>query len=145
MLRSLALLSCLAAATQAFAPLPASSLRRQGRTAVVRNLVVEVGSEEQFDKAVATADDALVIVDFSTTWCGPCKVIEPKFVELSDQFSNAVFLKVVGDASPGASALMKREGVRSVPSFHFWKSGKKVDQVNGANTGVLESTVMKYV
>ena len=40
---------------------------------------------------------------------------------------------------------MKREGVRSVPSFHFWKSGKKVDQVNGANTGVLESTVMKYV
>jgi thioredoxin 1 len=38
-------------------------------------------------------------------------------------------LQVIGDSSQAATKLMKREGVRSVPSFHFWKDGKKVDQV----------------
>jgi len=50
----------------------------------------------------------------------------PKFVELSEANPNSVFLKVVGDSSPEASKLMKREGVRSVPSFHYWKDGAKV-------------------
>lgn len=50
----------------------------------------------------------------------------PKFVALSEANPGAVFLKVVGDSSPDASKLMKREGVRSVPSFHYWKDGAKV-------------------
>ena len=36
------------------------------------------------------------------------------------------FVQVIGDSTNDASQLMKREGVRSVPSFHFWKDGKKV-------------------
>lgn len=35
--------------------------------------------------------------------------------------------QVIGDSTNDASKLMKREGVRSVPSFHFWKGGKKVN------------------
>ena len=68
----------------------------------------QVSSESQFDEAIAGADGALVIVDYSTTWCGPCKVMEPKFVELSDQYDSAIFLKVIGDSCPEASSLMKR-------------------------------------
>lgn len=45
----------------------------------------------------------------------PVQVIAPKFVEMSEKNPDAVFLKVVGDSSPDASKLMKREGVRSVP------------------------------
>ena len=67
-----------------------------------------------------------MVIDFATTWCGPCKVMLPKFVELSESNPGSVFLKVVGDSSPDASKLMKREGVRSVPSFHYWKDGAKV-------------------
>lgn len=37
-----------------------------------------------------------------------------------------LFWQVIGDSTNDASQLMKREGVRSVPSFHFWKGGKKV-------------------
>ena len=75
---------------------------------------------------------------------GPgAQVMEPKFVELSDKYTNAIFLKVIGDSSPEASSLMKREGVRSVPAFHFWKGGKKIDVVNGANTGRCVSRVAR--
>ena len=49
--------------------------------------VKDVASEPVFDDAVASAGDALVIVDYSTTWCGPCKVIAPKFEEFSEKVS----------------------------------------------------------
>ena len=98
----------------------------------------------QFDSTITSAGEGLVIVDYSTTWCGPCKVMEPKFVAMSDENPSTVFVKVTGDASPEASKLMKREGVRSVPSFHFWKNGEKVDMVNGANVDAVKAALNKW-
>jgi len=71
------------------------------------------------------------------------KVIAPKFEELSEKYTDAVFLKVIGDASPEASKLMKREGVRSVPSFHYFVNGEKVDVINGANAEAIEAAITK--
>ena len=51
--------------------------------------------------------------------------------------------QVIGDASPDASKLMKREGVRSVPSFHYFLNGVKVDVVNGANAEAIEAAITK--
>lgn len=53
-------------------------------------------------------------------------------------------LQVIGDASPDASKLMKREGVRSVPSFHYFVGGEKVDVVNGANAEAIEAAITKH-
>ena len=97
--------------------------------------VTEVNSETEFDAAVKGSGSALVVIDYSTTWCGPCKVVLPKFVELSEKYTNVVFLKCIGDLTPEAGKLMKREGVRSVPSFHFWK--------NGAKASLLLSNIFK--
>jgi thioredoxin 1 len=56
--------------------------------------VVDIDSEAAFDKTISSAGSALVVVDYSTTWCGPCKVIAPKFDELSEKYPDFVFLKV---------------------------------------------------
>jgi thioredoxin 1 len=84
-------LAAAAASTHAFAP---TSLPL--RTAISQPLmaVVDVNSEAEFDAKVSGAGDKLVVIDYSTTWCGPCKVIAPKFDELSDQYPDSVFIKV---------------------------------------------------
>jgi thioredoxin 1 len=52
--------------TPSFSAVPMSS-----RTAI--SAVIEIGSEAAFDKKIKSSGSALVIVDYSTTWCGPCK------------------------------------------------------------------------
>ena len=115
------------------------------RPASTLEAVRDITNEGDFDKTVKGAGASLVVVDYSTTWCGPCKVIAPKFEELSEKYSNAIFLKVIGDASPEASKLMKREGVRSVPSFHYFVNGEKIDVVNGANAEAIEAAITKHI
>ena len=105
----------------------------------------ELGSERAFDSAIKSAKEKLVIVDFATTWCGPCKVMEPKVTALSDEYPSAIFYKVTGDSSSDASSLMKREGVRAVPSFHFWKNGERVDVVNGANIDAVTTALQTHI
>lgn len=103
--------------------------------------VTEINSVVSADDIIKTAGDNLIVIDYSTTWCGPCKVVLPKFVELSDKYPNVIFLKCIGDSSAEAGALMKREGVRSVPAFHFWKGGSRVEVVNGARIEEVETFV----
>lgn len=64
------------------------------RTPTLLQAVVDVDSEAAFDNTIKSAGGSLVVVDYSTTWCGPCKVIAPKFDELSEKYPDAVFLKV---------------------------------------------------
>jgi thioredoxin 1 len=52
--------------------------------------------------------------------------------------------QVIGDASADASKLMKREGVRSVPSFHYFRNGERVEIVNGANAEAIEAAIVAH-
>lgn len=38
------------------------------------------------------------MVDFTATWCGPCRMIGPVFEELSGQYPQLIFVKVDVDA-----------------------------------------------
>lgn len=104
-------------------------------------LVINAGSTKEMDEILTSADDALVVVNFSTTWCGPCKIISPFYEELSEKHSDVVFVKVMGDATNEASELMRREGIRAVPAFHFWKNEKRVKDITGARKEEVENTV----
>jgi len=57
-------------------------------------MVKQIESKYAFQEALNGAGDKLVVVDFSATWCGPCKMIKPFFHSLSEKYSNVVFLEV---------------------------------------------------
>ena len=53
-----------------------------------------------------------MVIDFSASWCGPCRFIEPAFKELASRFSDAIFVKIdvdelaVRHASCGPDAIL---------------------------------------
>mmetsp|Transcript_6597 Transcript_6597/g.6265 ORF Transcript_6597/g.6265 Transcript_6597/m.6265 type:complete len:177 (-) Transcript_6597:161-691(-) len=90
----------------------------------------------------ASAQGKLVVIDFSATWCGPCKMIAPLFKELSDmtELSNVVFLKIDVDENPETAA---KYSVSAMPTFLFIKRGEVVDKLMGANPGKLEELLIE--
>ncbi|KAI8333123.1 thioredoxin [Chlamydoabsidia padenii] len=75
-------------------------------------------------------NNKLVVIDFHATWCGPCKLIGPKFEKLVDEYTSFTFAKIDVDDVPDVAAEV---GVRAMPTFAFYKDGQKVDEVVGAS------------
>lgn len=60
---------------------------------------------------------------------------------MSNRYDDVVFAKCIGDSTAEAGLLMKREKVRSVPAFHFWKNGVKAETINGARMDEIEASI----
>lgn len=77
------------------------------------------------------------------SWCGPCKAIAPVFEQLSQKYGqSAKFAKVDVDELQSVAA---SAGVTAMPTFQFFKSGKRVDELRGANAKGLEDLIKKHM
>ncbi|XP_075681762.1 thioredoxin-like [Rhinoderma darwinii] len=103
-------------------------------------MVRHIDSLDDFKSALSDAGNKLVVVDFTATWCGPCKMIGPFFDSLSAKYDDVVFLKVdVDDAQDVASHCE----IKCMPTFHFYKNGERVHEFSGANQASLEKKVQE--
>jgi thioredoxin len=101
--------------------------------------VHKVHDESQFNEAIKT--DKLVVVDFTASWCGPCKYIAPKFAEFSNEYENVLFVKLDVDE---VSSVPPKYGVNAFPTFKFIKNSKVVDTLEGADPESLEDLIKKH-
>lgn len=70
------------------------------------------------------------VIDFSATWCGPCKKIAPIIDELAEEYEGKV---VIGKCDVDDNdELTSRFGIRNVPTVLFIKNGEVVDKHVGA-------------
>lgn len=76
------------------------------------------------------------------TWCGPCKTIAPRIVEMSNKYPDARFYKLDVDEVPDVAQEL---GVRAMPTFFVFRGGEKVGEVVGANQKALEALVEKQL
>lgn len=101
--------------------------------------IVNITSAAQFESLIAGAGKKPVIVDFTASWCGPCKMIAPEFARLATENKDtAIFLKVDGDAN---RALVQSKGVQGFPTFHFYVSGTLMESFSGADKSKLANAV----
>ena len=92
-------------------------------------------NEQEFE-AIAKKDD-VAVVDFSATWCGPCKMLAPGLEDISEKLSGkAQFYNVDVDDAPELAAAYR---VNSVPCVVLMKKGEFVDQSIGFKPGPMIS------
>ncbi|SNW62251.1 Thioredoxin [Orpheovirus IHUMI-LCC2] len=104
--------------------------------------VKEIKEKKELDSAIIS-NEGLVVVDFSATWCGPCKRIYPDYVKIAEEHnSSALCYKVNIDE---VDEVAESYGVTAMPTFKFYKGGKLVEEFKGANVEKLKETMKKWI
>jgi thioredoxin 1 len=84
-----------------------------------------------FETEVLKAD-LPVLVDFTATWCGPCKALAPIVEKLADEFQGK--LKVGKLDIDASSAVAEKYRIRSVPTVLVFRGGQKTGEHVGLTT-----------
>ena len=100
--------------------------------------MVKVISEAEYGQVQACP---LAVLDFSATWCGPCKMIAPILEKLSEEMKGKVgFFKTDVDASPGLAA---RFGIQNIPTLVILKNGEEAGREMGFKPEPLLRSILE--
>ena len=80
----------------------------------------------------------IVLVKFTAEWCGPCKRIHPDFVKIAERETDIIFAEVDVDENEETSTEC---GISAMPTFQFYKDGKMIKSIRGANIPDLNAAI----
>ena len=102
-----------------------------------------LATKADFDQCLKDAGDKVVCIDFTATWCPPCKKIAPIYEEMAKEFTNCVLKKVDVDANAETS---QHCGIACMPTFKFFKGGNELtdDKIEGANENKIREVLGKH-
>lgn len=83
-----------------------------------------------------------VVVQFSASWCGNCRIMKPKFKKLSTENENMTFVIVDAENSPESRKLAN---VSNLPTFATFVNGKLVNETQTNKAEVLTELVNEIV
>ena len=106
-------------------------------------MVKELKNIQEFVDAVGDENTGLVIIDFFADWCGPCKMIAPKYNKMETTYTTVGFYKINVD-NKELEEVCQTCNIRSMPTFCFFKKGKYLTCMLGANDVQLEKLVKQY-
>ena len=89
-------------------------------------MVKKINAEQFANEAKKSA---VAVVDFSATWCGPCRMLAPVLEDVSEKLGDRVSFYAV-DVDESAGLAMKYR-VNSVPCLVLLKNGEFTDQSIG--------------
>lgn len=88
------------------------------------------------------ADNKKVVVQYSATWCGNCRIMKPKFKKLASENENVSF--VIADAEKFPES-RKLADVSNLPTFATFVDGKLVNQTQTNKFDVLLDLVKEVI
>jgi thioredoxin 1 len=107
---------------------PARRARFQGDEKMAGDKVVAV-NDDNFASEVLQADKP-VLVDFTASWCGPCRMVSPLVEQLAGEYEGrAKVAKLDVDESPQTA---RKYSIRGVPTLMVLKGGEVVSKMVGA-------------
>lgn len=81
---------------------------------------------------------ANVVVQYSATWCGNCRIMKPKFKKEATIHTDATFVMVDAEKFPNSRKLAQ---VDNLPTFAVFTDGKLKNQVQTNKYDVLKELI----
>lgn len=99
-------------------------------------------SADNFEAEVLNAD-GIVLADFYSDSCVPCKRLSPVIAEIEEQFGDkAKFVKININFD---AELAEKYEVQSVPTVVFFRNGEELSRLNGTvKKSDIISEIKKY-
>ncbi|GAA0746476.1 MULTISPECIES: thioredoxin family protein [Gaetbulibacter] len=88
------------------------------------------------------SENDTVVVQYSATWCGNCRIMKPKFKKLATENENITF--VIADAEKFPES-RKLATVDNLPTFATFKNGEFKNQVQTNKFDVLKELVNEVI
>ena len=89
-------------------------------------------NEDTLQNLVAENDK--VVVQYSASWCGNCRIMKPKFKKLASENEDMAFILVDAEKSPESRKLAN---VSNLPTFATFVNGQLVKQTQTNKAEVL--------
>lgn len=110
---------------------------RENKISVEEGTVFTVNITDEYVKLIKKG---LVIVDFNTEWCGPCKKFAVVFEELAKLYPKVVFLSVDAEKVEHEDT----QSITSVPTFKIFFDGRLKREFSGTDRDRLEEYIKRY-
>ena len=95
--------------------------------------------DEDFESKIKQED--VSVIQFSATWCGPCKALKPVMDKLSEEYKDKISFWITDIEDSGINT-GSAAGIRGVPTLILYKKGIEVARKVG---GVPESHVKTWL
>ena len=93
-------------------------------------------SEDNLQSIIS--DNAFVVVQYSATWCGNCRIMKPKFKKLASENEALTFVLVDAENSPESRKLAN---VSNLPTFASFSNGVLVEEAQGNKIETIEQVL----
>jgi len=97
---------------------------------------------EQDNLQELVSKNEVVVVQFSASWCGNCRIMKPKFKKLASENESAIFAMVDAEQFPESKKMAK---VDNLPTFATFKNGLLVNQTQTNKAEVLAELVAEVI
>ncbi|ORY95050.1 thioredoxin-like protein [Syncephalastrum racemosum] len=99
----------------------------------------EIKDAKELEKLITS--NKVAFVEFSATWCGPCRMIGPKFKELAEEYPDFTCIKVDVEDAPD---IAREYAITSLPTFIIFVNGRQTGDLTGANLEKLREKFEQF-
>ncbi|KAG5521145.1 hypothetical protein RHGRI_033632 [Rhododendron griersonianum] len=121
-----------------------SAFQNANRAQAVKNSqVLEFHSSTEWKAHFESSKETskLMVIDFSASWCAPCRSMEPTINGYASKYTDVEFIKIDVDELMDVA---QEFGVQAMPTFILVKKGKVVDKITGARKEELQNKIEKH-
>lgn len=85
-------------------------------------------TDDTFEEEVLQAEGP-VLIDFTATWCGPCKMLNPIISELAEEWEGKIKVRKLDVDENNQTP--QELGVMGVPTLMLFENGEVAERITG--------------